>query len=117
LDKFLAPREIAGFKETPLKVGEVKEMPVGESKLVYIDGEPVLVIHVKPERFTALSAVCTHLRCGVSWDKEMGQILCPCHGGAFDANGNVLRGPPPRPLARYSTEIKDGTLYIKGRLV
>lgn len=46
----------------------------------------------------ALSATCTHLGCQVRWDKEKKRFLCPCHGGAYDAHGRVLEGPPPRPL-------------------
>lgn len=46
----------------------------------------------------ALSATCTHLGCQVRWDREKKRFLCPCHGGEYDARGNVLSGPPPRPL-------------------
>jgi Rieske Fe-S protein len=46
----------------------------------------------------ALSATCTHLGCQVRWEKEKRKFLCPCHGGAYDARGRVVEGPPPRPL-------------------
>jgi Rieske Fe-S protein len=46
----------------------------------------------------ALSATCTHLGCQVRWDGEAKRFLCPCHGGAYDAQGRVVQGPPPRPL-------------------
>ena len=47
---------------------------------------------------TALSATCTHLGCQVKWDGEAKRFRCPCHGGAYDAHGRVIEGPPPRPL-------------------
>jgi nitrite reductase/ring-hydroxylating ferredoxin subunit len=46
----------------------------------------------------ALSAVCTHLGCVVAWQDQAGEFLCPCHGGRFSADGQVLGGPPPKPL-------------------
>jgi Rieske Fe-S protein len=46
----------------------------------------------------ALSATCTHLGCQVHWDADAKHFLCPCHGGTYDAAGQVTGGPPPRPL-------------------
>lgn len=44
------------------------------------------------------SATCTHLGCQVLWDTAAKQFKCPCHGGVYAATGEVLDGPPPRPL-------------------
>jgi Rieske Fe-S protein len=46
----------------------------------------------------AMSATCTHLGCQVHWDDADARFRCPCHGGVYDASGQVLGGPPPRPL-------------------
>ncbi len=54
----------------------------------------------------ALSATCTHLGCRVSWDSAGKQFRCPCHGGRFDAQGNVTSGPPPRGLDTVPTRIE-----------
>lgn len=53
----------------------------------------------------ALSATCTHLGCQVRWEKERQRFRCPCHGGAYDAHGRVLEGPPPRPLDAVEVRI------------
>jgi quinol---cytochrome c reductase iron-sulfur subunit, bacillus type len=37
---------------------------------------------------------------------------CPCHGGAYDAEGNRTAGPPVRALDRYEFLIKDGKLVL-----
>ena len=37
---------------------------------------------------------------------------CPCHGGAYDAEGNRTAGPPVRCLDRYQFSIKDGNLWL-----
>lgn len=56
----------------------------------------------------ALSGTCTHLGCQVRWDIDTTRFRCPCHGGAFDAQGAVLEGPPPRPLDRVDVRLEAG---------
>lgn len=60
--------------------------------------------------FRALSAVCTHLGCNVRWRPEDSKFACPCHAGFYDANGDVISGPPPRPLRQLETRVRDGVL-------
>ena len=62
----------------------------------------------------ALSSTCTHLGCRVRWDRGTSSFLCPCHGGVYDASGQVTAGPPPRPLQRLETRVQDGVLYVRG---
>lgn len=71
------------------------------------------VIRQAEEGFVVFSNECTHLGCGVRWDKELRQFLCPCHDGKFDEGGKVVAGPPPRPLIRYASKMEDGALYIE----
>lgn len=54
----------------------------------------------------ALSATCTHLGCQVTWDGEGKRFRCPCHGGAYDARGRVIEGPPPRPLDTIDVRVE-----------
>jgi Rieske Fe-S protein len=37
---------------------------------------------------------------------------CPCHGGAYDPEGNRVAGPPVRALDRYTFAIRDGNLIL-----
>ena len=60
----------------------------------------------------ALSAVCTHTGCNVAWKGGEGQFVCPCHGGRYDREGNVVSGPPPRPLQRPPVKTQGGQWYI-----
>ncbi|NIS60099.1 MAG: Rieske 2Fe-2S domain-containing protein [Proteobacteria bacterium] len=53
----------------------------------------------------AISAICTHLRCIVRWNQQKKVFECPCHGAEFNAFGEVLAGPPPRPLDIYPIKI------------
>ncbi len=61
---------------------------------------------------TVLSDVCTHLGCRVRWVPDQGIFACPCHDATFDRQGNVISGPPPRPLDRYEAKIKNDQLLI-----
>lgn len=59
------------------------------------------------------NATCTHLGCTVRWDEKKGLFLCACHGGAFDIDGNVKAGPPPRPLDRYKFKVENGAIFVE----
>jgi menaquinol-cytochrome c reductase iron-sulfur subunit len=37
---------------------------------------------------------------------------CPCHGGAYDTEGNRVSGPPVRALDRYEYSIINGDLWL-----
>lgn len=37
---------------------------------------------------------------------------CPCHGGAYDTEGNRIAGPPVRALDRFKYSIIDGRLHL-----
>lgn len=63
--------------------------------------------------YIAMSNVCTHLGCHVRWIEEREQFYCPCHNGIFDREGNVVSGPPPRPLDRYPVKVQEGELQIR----
>lgn len=39
---------------------------------------------------------------------------CPCHGGAYDTEGNRTAGPPVRALDRYEYEIRSGRVFLVG---
>ncbi len=94
-------------------VAKADEIPVGESRLVYYEDQPVLLIHYKENQWVALSAICTHLRCGLSWNRESERITCPCHGATYDLNGNVLSGPAPRPLPRFHPYLRNGFIFLE----
>jgi menaquinol-cytochrome c reductase iron-sulfur subunit len=39
-------------------------------------------------------------------------FACPCHGGAYDIEGNRTAGPPVRALDRYAYEIRNGSVFL-----
>jgi cytochrome b6-f complex iron-sulfur subunit len=88
----------------------VEEMLVGQSRVVMVRGEPVLVIR-EANKVAAVSAVCTHMSCVVKY-RGGGVISCPCHAAAFDLNGNVMGGPAPRPLPSYPVRIEGQKIVV-----
>ena len=75
----------------------------------------VFVVRHPDDSVTVLSNVCTHLACRVNWVPENQWFLCPCHDAQFGLDGQVLGGPPPRPLDSYTQDavkIEDGNLFI-----
>lgn len=70
------------------------------------------VIRKKSGEVVAFNPACTHLGCPYRWDADQKRFLCPCHAAVFDEEGQVLSGPPPRPLDRYATKVEGGTLYL-----
>ena len=55
---------------------------------------------------------CTHLGCAHSWYEADQVFRCPCHGGVFDLDGNVVAGPPPKPLVRVAASVEAGRLFV-----
>ena len=88
-------------------VAQRNEVEVGDYKLFsYPDSEPCILIRLSADEYVAFSQSCTHLMCPVHYNHKKGQLVCPCHEGYFDArSGDVLAGPPPRPLPRYRTTL------------
>lgn len=61
----------------------------------------------------AFSPKCTHMGCNVAWVQPGVRFECPCHGGIYDANGEVIAGPPPRPLDRHPVKIENERVFIQ----
>ncbi|TMN20670.1 ubiquinol-cytochrome c reductase iron-sulfur subunit [Lentibacillus cibarius] len=64
----------------------------------------------------ALSPICKHLGCIVSWagsEDYPNQFYCPCHDGRYYKNGvNVPNTPPTAPLDVYDHKIENGMLFL-----
>jgi len=61
---------------------------------------------------TAFSPLCTHLGCAYRWEAERRLFACPCHGSLFSATGDVIAGPAPRPLDRYTVKLEGSRLWL-----
>lgn len=78
-----------------------------------VDRTVVYLVRTGSEQVRAIHSTCTHLGCRTSYDRRAKRIVCPCHGGVFDVQGNVLEGPPPEPLPTLPTRIEDGHVMVQ----
>ena len=107
-----------------VKLGTVGAFPPGETRLAeYInpvtspsDGETAKtacwVRHADDGKFQVFAINCAHLGCPVRWFAQSQLFLCPCHGGAYYADGSRASGPPLRGLFEYEHRVEDGALMI-----
>jgi succinate dehydrogenase / fumarate reductase iron-sulfur subunit len=72
-----------------------------KSTVVFLDKEG--------DGYRAFSATCTHLGCRVAWVPENSHYKCPCHGGTFSRDGQVVAGPPPHGLTRLPVRLNSTT--------
>jgi Rieske Fe-S protein len=70
------------------------------------------VVRKREGEVRVFSDICTHLGCRVTWHPDQGHYISPCHDGHFEIAGNVVSGPPPRPLDEFIAEIKNGNLMV-----
>ena len=78
--------------------------------------DSAILIRTADGAYHAFGQKCTHLSCPVYYSRDHHRLECPCHEGAFDvATGNVLYGPPPRPLDVIELETRDGQVWATGR--
>jgi Rieske Fe-S protein len=71
------------------------------------------VVRKSESEVRVFSDICTHLGCRVSWHADQEHYISPCHDGHFDILGNVISGPPPRPLDEFVTKIERGELFVQ----
>ncbi len=74
--------------------------------------EGAIIIINTGEGFVALSNICTHQGCVVSYDSEENKLPCPCHGSVFSTSGSVLEGPADSPLKKYEVTQEGDILTI-----
>ena len=95
-----------------VKIGPANQLRSGQSTNYSdpSDGSPDILIRESDGKLKAFSAVCTHEGCTVGY--EGGIIVCPCHGGEYNAEtGEVIAGPPPSPLGPKKVLEAGGQIY------
>jgi cytochrome b6-f complex iron-sulfur subunit len=85
---------------------------VGGQRIITIGAKRYLVVRTASDAFIALSAICTHSGCSVSYAKASSNIVCPCHGSTFELSGAVTHGPAALPLASYETTFDEDSQTV-----
>jgi nitrite reductase/ring-hydroxylating ferredoxin subunit len=115
----------SGGYQSWLSLGAVDRYPVGETRLATYQN-PVLtasdgatakvacwVRRIDANQMQVFAINCAHLGCPVRWFPQSSLFMCPCHGGAYYADGSRASGPPERGLFEYSHRIENGELLIE----
>jgi len=109
-----------------IRLGSVSKVELGtptlfktkiEKQTGWITNEEELSVYILTENgrdFVAMSNICTHLGCRVRWIADNAEFFCPCHNATFAKNGEVVSGPPPRPLDQFQVKEEGGQLFILG---
>jgi len=118
-------------KNAPLltPIARTSDIPVGKPTFItyeqrirdgwYIStlSKGAWIVNQDNNRFIVYDPKCTHLNCPYYWNNDRQIFQCPCHGAEFDINGNVLAGPPPRPLDRLEFTIQEGSILLSGKII
>ena len=88
------------------------ELATNAAKIFRFGNRPGILINTPQGELKAFSAVCTHLNCTVQYDQNDSIIWCACHNGKYDLNGQVISGPPPRPLEAYQVNVRGDDILV-----
>ena len=103
----------------PLKIDEAGSLAPGTALNFRYPNEndTAILIRASDGKYYAFDQKCTHLTCPVYYAKENDRLECPCHEGGFDVHtGNVLYGPPPRPLDQIELEVRGDEVWAVGKI-
>ncbi len=122
---FAASPLLGAKSESQVSLGSVDSFQVGVPKSVDFsvqqkDGwvvendsrKSVWVVRKSQSTFDVFVAHCTHLGCAYNWASDAQQFQCPCHGGRYSIDGQVLGGPPPRNLDTLQYSVQGGNLLV-----
>ena len=92
-----------------MKVAETSEIPIGNLKMVKLEGKEILITNVNGNYY-ALGNRCTHAGGDLSKGSLDGKMItCPRHGSKFDVTtGKVVSGPK---ILFLRPTIKDEPFY------
>ncbi len=110
--RYLYPPKGAESSVSSVAAAKIDELTSNSAKIFRFGNRPGILIHTPQGQLKAFSAVCTHLNCTVQYDTQDSIIWCACHNGKFDLNGQVISGPPPKPLDAYHVNISGEEIIV-----
>lgn len=63
--------------------------------------------------YNAVSRTCTHASGNLSFQPATNDLICNNHGGLFNTNGSVKKGPPTMGVKAYATLLTGDKLQVK----
>ena len=93
-------KRFVGDRLTTLGAPPLEELASGAGKIVVVDGERVAAYRDETGTVHAVSPICGHLGCMVTWNSAETTWDCPCHGSRYDYEGRAIQGPTVRDLEK-----------------
>lgn len=90
--------------------GALDDFPVGS--VTYVKEGEFFLVRLA-DGALAISRVCTHRNCNVTYQRETYRFYCPCHHNRFTRKGEHIRHEEEvAPLHTYSLEFIDGKIIV-----
>ena len=106
VSRYLIPPRRGEPATASVTAARLSALTPNSAVLFKFGSRPGLLVRTPEGDLRAFSAVCTHLDCTVQYKPDTSQIWCACHNGLYDLAGNVVSGPPPRPLERFAVNVR-----------
>ena len=97
-------KEFVAGRISAEKIEGLAELANEEAKVVRYEGKKIAMYKDENGKIHAVSPVCTHAKCIVSWNRAEKTWDCPCHGARYSMNGEVLTGPARQGLERIDLD-------------
>ena len=110
--RYLYPPKSAEASVSSAVAAKTGELATNAAKIFRFGNQPGILINTPQGELKAFSAVCTHLNCTVQYAPDSNIIWCACHNGKYDLNGQVISGPPPRPLEAYRVNVRGDEVVV-----
>lgn len=98
-------------------VAQEDEIPVGECKAVWVDGDAIVVFHLE-DGYYALYDCCTHEDYELSEGVVEGdEVECSMHGARFSIKtGEVVAPPAYEPVHVFPVRVVGGRIELRNDL-
>lgn len=83
---------------------QFSEVKQGYGMIIEKNGQKLAAYRDEQNVLHVVSAVCTHMKCIVHWNKAEKSWDCPCHGSRFTKDGSVIEGPAIADLPKMKIE-------------
>jgi Rieske Fe-S protein len=110
--RYLIPPQSAEPATQSVVAAQASQVKANSGMVFKFGSKPGLLVRAPDGTLHAYNAVCTHLECTVQYKSDTSQIWCACHNGMYDLEGNVVSGPPPRPLERLAVNLRGEDVVI-----
>ena len=91
-------KRFLGDRLAALVAPDIETLKPGEGAIVRAGRHKVAAYRELGGMVKAVSPICTHMGCVVSFNDAEQSWDCPCHGSRFDVDGGVIEGPAVEPL-------------------